>query len=45
MEPLERVYKDGENLLKRDDSVDKLNQKSVSDITYIHTIKDGGIFI
>ena len=39
------VYNGGENLLKRDFSATKLNQKWVSDITYIHTIKDGWVYL
>ena len=39
------VYNGGENLLNRDFTADKLNQKWVSDITYIHTIKDGWVYL
>jgi hypothetical protein len=35
------VYEGGENLLNRDFSTTNINQKWVSDITYIHTLKDG----
>lgn len=34
-----RVYEDGENLLNRDFSTTKINEKWVADITYIHTQK------
>ena len=39
------IYNGGENLLNRDFSAHKLNQKWVSDITYIHTIKDGWVYL
>ncbi len=36
-----KVYEQGENLLNRDFSTTKINEKWVADITYIHTLKDG----
>jgi transposase InsO family protein len=39
------VYEGGENLLSRDFSTTNINQKWVSDITYIHTIKDGWCYL
>mgnify|MGYP000938511278 FL=1 len=35
-----KVYEKGENLLKRDFTTNAINEKWVSDITYIHTLKD-----
>lgn len=39
------VYNGGENLLNRDFTSTKLNEKWVSDITYVHTIKDGWCYL
>lgn len=36
-----KVYEDGENLLNRDFTTTKVNEKWVADITYIYTQKDG----
>ncbi len=36
-----KIYKGGENLLNRDFTTTKINEKWVADITYIHTLKDG----
>lgn len=40
-----KVYENGENLLKRDFTTNAINEKWVSDITYIHTIKDGWCYL
>jgi len=39
------VYNEGENLLKRDFSTTKKNEKWVSDITYLHTVADGWTYL
>ncbi|MCI0184987.1 hypothetical protein MM817_03287 [Acidibacillus sp. S0AB] len=39
------VYNGGENLLKRDFSTTKRNEKWVSDITYLHTVEDGWTYL
>lgn len=39
------VYNGGENLLKRDFSTTTINQKWVSDITYIHTLANGWCYL
>lgn len=39
------VYNGGENLLNREFEADKLNQKWVSDITYIHTISNNWVYL
>jgi transposase InsO family protein len=39
------VYAGGENLLKQDFTATNINQKWVSDITYIHTLKDGWCYL
>ncbi len=39
------VYNGGENLLKRDFSTTKINEKWVSDLTSIHTIRDGWCYL
>lgn len=39
------VYNGGENLLNRDFKADKLNEKWVSDITYIHTLNDSWCYL
>ena len=36
-----KVYEEGENLLNRDFTTTKINEKWVADITYIYTQKDG----
>ena len=40
-----KVYDKGENLLKRDFSTSKINQKWVADITYVHSLKDGWTYL
>jgi putative transposase len=40
-----KVYQKGENLLKSDFSTTSINQKWASDITYIHTLKDGWCYL
>jgi transposase InsO family protein len=40
-----KIYDKGENLLKRDFSTTKINQKWVADITYIHTLRDGWTYL
>lgn len=40
-----KVYEQGENLLNRDFTTTGKNQKWVSDITYIHTLKDGWCYL
>ncbi|WP_390819343.1 IS3 family transposase [Clostridium faecium] len=40
-----KVYDKGENLLNRDFSTTKLNEKWVADITYIHTLRDGWTYL
>ncbi|QQY79457.1 IS3 family transposase [Keratinibaculum paraultunense] len=40
-----KVYEEGENLLNRDFSTTKINEKWVADITYIHTQKDGWTYL
>jgi transposase InsO family protein len=40
-----KVYDKGENLLKRDFSTTKINQKWVADITYIHSLRDGWTYL
>lgn len=40
-----KVYGKGKNLLKRDFSTTKINQKWVADITYTHTLKDGWTYL
>ena len=39
------VYNGGENLLKRDFSTTKRDEKWVSDITYLHTVQDGWCYL
>lgn len=39
------VYAGGENLLNRDFTTTNINQKWVSDITYIHTLQDGWCYL
>lgn len=39
------VYNGGENLLKRDFSTTKRNEKWVSDVTYVHTIDSGWCYL
>ena len=41
----EPVYELGENLLKRDFSTTKPNEKWVADITYVHTAQDGWCYL
>ena len=40
-----KVYDKGKNLLNRDFSTTKINQKWVADITYIHSLKDGWTYL
>lgn len=40
-----KVYEGGENLLNRDFTTTGINQKWVSDITYVHTLKDGWCYL
>ncbi|WP_093754565.1 IS3 family transposase [Tepidimicrobium xylanilyticum] len=40
-----KVYEEGENLLNRDFTTTKINEKWVADITYIHTQKDGWTYL
>lgn len=40
-----KVYEKGKNLLNRDFSTTKVNEKWVADITYIHTLKDGWTYL
>ena len=40
-----KVYKEGKNLLNRDFTTTKINEKWVADITYIHTQKDGWTYL
>ena len=40
-----KVYDKGENLLNRDFSTTKINEKWAADITYIHSIKDGWTYL
>ena len=35
-----KVFDKGKNLLNRDFSTSKINEKWVADITYIHTLRD-----
>lgn len=41
----EAVYEHGENLLNRNFSTTRPNEKWVADITYIHTLKDGWCYL
>lgn len=41
----ESVYNGGENLLNRDFTTTNINQKWVSDITYIHTLRNGWCYL
>ena len=40
-----KVYEKGENLLNRDFSTSRINEKWVADITYIHSLKDGWTYL
>ena len=40
-----KVYDKGENLLNRDFSTTKINEKWVADITYIHSLRDGWTYL
>jgi len=40
-----KVYEQGENLLKRDFTTTKINEKWVADITYIYSLKDGWSYL
>ena len=40
-----KVYDKGENLLNRDFSTTKINEKWVADITYIHTLRHGWTYL
>lgn len=40
-----KVYENGKNLLNRDFATTSINQKWVSDITYINTLKDGWCYL
>ena len=40
-----KVYDKGENLLNRDFSTTKINEKWVADITYIHSLRDGWTYV
>ena len=42
---IDSVYNGGNNLLNQDFSANQLNQKWVSDITYIHTMWDGWVYL
>lgn len=40
-----KVYDKGENLLNRDFSTTKINEKWAADITYIHSLRDGWTYL
>ncbi|SHK42479.1 hypothetical protein [Paramaledivibacter caminithermalis] len=43
--PLKNKIDSKKNVLNRDFSTNNINQKWVTDITYIHTIKDGWFYL